>query len=91
MQIWENYDPATEAAAAGENGDAEANGAGGGEMLEVVVTEVRSLSPDTSKLEVFFFGSRSLIVDLSAERPNSRSSPQRCRLLLSYLFCTSGS
>lgn len=42
VQIWEKYDPATEAAAAGENGDAEANGVGGGEELEVVVTEVRS-------------------------------------------------
>lgn len=43
-QIWEKYDPATEAAAAGENGDAEANGVGGGEELEVVVTEVRFAS-----------------------------------------------
>lgn len=38
-QIWEKYDPAAEAAAAGENGE-ETNGAGGGETQEVVVTEV---------------------------------------------------
>lgn len=40
-QIWEKYDPEAEAAAAGENGEAEADGtSGGGETLEVVVTEV---------------------------------------------------
>lgn len=40
-QIWEKYDPEAEAAAAGENAEAEANGtSGGGETLEVVVTEV---------------------------------------------------
>lgn len=40
-QIWEKYDPESEAAAAGESGEGDANGSAGGETLEVVVTEVR--------------------------------------------------